>query len=211
QQVLSHGTAIHIDLNTSDFAAARGAHTGKQVMRAELGTRREKQAEYSLSQLIGLGLRHIKWVGVTPYPILDLQGRIIGLLAGQPGSGYSEALKAAFQLIMLEGKAAGLGARSPEGAHTRGGFPAFNIGVTEGNGNGIAVALGGNGMGDVLRQLVGHEVIVRMAQYHNATFSLWAPRVYNRYETTMKTMYSKLPYLPNDFKGGVFVAAAFNF
>ena len=107
----------------------------------------------------------------TPHPIVDPIGRVIGVLAGQPGAEYAEELRVAFQEIMREGNEAGLGTRSETGPHPRGAFPAYNIGVTGGNGNSIPVALKGNGMLDVLRRLLGHQAVKRMAMYQNGMFT----------------------------------------
>ena len=45
-QVLSRGTAIYIDHNAADFAAARGAHMAKRGTAAELGSQSQRQAQY---------------------------------------------------------------------------------------------------------------------------------------------------------------------
>ncbi|KAF9058374.1 hypothetical protein BDP27DRAFT_1241394 [Rhodocollybia butyracea] len=147
----------------------------------------------------------------TPFPLIDGVGRIIGVLAGQPGSGYAAELDDAFEEMMREGEGAGLGATSSEGAGARGWFPAFNCGVSMGMGNSHPVQLDPKHMKDVLERLVGSKSVRRMAMYQNAAFSLWAPRVYEVYERTTNTMWEKMPGLQNNFPGGVFGAAAFNF
>ncbi|KAF9030389.1 hypothetical protein BDP27DRAFT_1184070, partial [Rhodocollybia butyracea] len=207
-EVLSPGTSIEVDLNTSNFDAALGAHTGKQGTKKAMGDTRRP---YCLADLLSLGFRHIKWDGSTPFPLINPVGCIVGVLAGQPGSGYASELKDAFQEMIREGEEAGLGPTSSEGASTRGWFPAFNCGVSMGMGNSHPVQLDPKDMKQVLERLVGLKSVRRMAAYQNAAFSLWAPRVYDLYENTTKTMWEKMPGLRNNFPGGVFGAAAFNF
>ncbi|KAH7867666.1 uncharacterized protein C8R40DRAFT_1178816 [Lentinula edodes] len=146
----------------------------------------------------------------TPYPLIDPLGRVIGVLAGTPGSGYAEDLLRASDLILQEGKQAGLGAAAPN-PHLRSSFPAYNCGITMGMGSPCPVALNPKALTVVLVRLVGHETVLQMAMYQNRAFSIWAPRVYAVYEATQTRMYEELPTLSRNFPGSVFSAAAFNF
>ncbi|KAK7024193.1 hypothetical protein VNI00_016501 [Paramarasmius palmivorus] len=87
----------------------------------------------------------------------------------------------------------------------------FNVGCAMGMGSSEPVALNNGLMGPVLARLIGKEGVQRMASYHNAAFSLWAPRLYAKYEDTMDKMYRHNPSLPRNFTDGVFSAATFNF
>ncbi|KAF9019666.1 hypothetical protein BDP27DRAFT_1469549, partial [Rhodocollybia butyracea] len=182
-----------------------GAHTGKQDMKKQRGSTPDICRPYTLAHLFSLGFRHIKWDGVTPFPHIDSVGRIIGVLAGQPGSGYAAKLNNVFEEMMREGEGAGLGATSSEGAGARGWFPAFNCGVSMGMGNPHPVQLDPKNMKDILERLVGSKSVRRMAMYQNAAFSLWAPRVYEVYERTTNTIWDKMPGLRNNFPGRVLV------
>ncbi|KAJ3807780.1 hypothetical protein F5876DRAFT_47421 [Lentinula aff. lateritia] len=211
-QVLSHGVAVEVGLDASEFKAARGAHTGKPGTQAKLGSEEERQRRYTLEELLDRGFEHIEWDGRTPIPILlDRSGHIIAVLAGQPGSDYEQDLLEAFKLFSDAGKEAGLGATAAGGLHKRGSFPAFNRGVSMGMGSPVSVALNPGFMAQILNRLVGAKVVVRMAAYQNAAFSLWAPRVYDEYKNTRNVLRQKLPHLPDNFPGfSEFAAAAFN-
>lgn len=115
--------------------------------------------------LLSLSLGLFEWLR-TPYPLIDPLGRVIGVLAGTPGSGYAEDLLRASDLILQEGKQAGLGAAAPN-PHLRGSFPAYNCGVTMGMGSPRPVALNPKALTVVLARLVGHETVLRMAMYQN--------------------------------------------
>ncbi|KAF9064639.1 hypothetical protein BDP27DRAFT_1187524, partial [Rhodocollybia butyracea] len=208
---LSEGNTIKVDLNAADFDAALGAHTAKPGTKKQRGSKADMRRTYSLTELLQREFQHIKWDGITPFPLIDCFGRIVGVLAGQPGSGYASELSDAFEEMTREGREAGLEATSPEGASARGWFPAFNCGASMGMGNPHPVQLDPKNMTEVLERLVGHKSVRRMAMYQNTAFSLWAPRVYEVYENTTKTMWEKVPSLRNNFPGGVFGAAAFNF
>ncbi|GAW02022.1 hypothetical protein LENED_003650 [Lentinula edodes] len=210
-QVLSHGIAVEVDLDASEFEAARGAHTGKPGTKAKLGSEEERQRRYTLEELLAQGFEHIVWDGKTPVPILDRSGHIIAVLASQPGSDYEQDILEAFKLFSDAGKEAGLGATAVGGLHKQGGFPAFNIGVYMGMGSPAPVVLNPSFMAGILNRLVGAKAVLRMAAYQNAAFSLWAPRIYDQYKNTRNALRDKLPHLPDNFPGfSEFAAAAFN-
>lgn len=94
-------------------------------------------------------------------------GRIIAVLAGQPGADYAEELMEVFELFQEEGKKAGQGPQDGKGPHKRGVFPAYNRGTTMGMGSPRPVSLDNKGMSDVLTRLVGHSAVRRMAIYQN--------------------------------------------
>ncbi|KAJ4467116.1 hypothetical protein C8J55DRAFT_401797, partial [Lentinula edodes] len=207
---LSSGAAVEANIDASQFEAARGAHTGNPGKKADLGTRSDREKQYTVAELLAMGFEHIQWDGVTPIPIVDCCGRIIAVLAGQPGGDYPEELQEAFGIMLKEGENAGLSSKAADGPHKRGAFPAYNRGVTMGMGNARLVVLNLKSMTQVLNHLVGHSAFRRMARYQNAAFGLWAPRVYEEYEKVHNTIHSNLE-LPVNFPGVVFTAAAFNF
>ncbi|KAJ3841251.1 hypothetical protein F5878DRAFT_532067 [Lentinula raphanica] len=146
----------------------------------------------------------------TPTPVIDSSGRIISVLAGQPGAGYSEDLTKVYELFSEAGNEAGVQATAPLNPHKRGTFPAFNRGVTMGMGSPRPVALQTGYIGPILDRLVGHPAVRRMAAYQDAAFSLWAPRLHAEYRRTIETMRAEIPHLPQNFPSTVFAAAAFN-
>ena len=63
-QVLSHGTAIEVDADATEFPAAKGAVTGKKGTLEELGNAAERQKFYTVVELIQKhGFERIAWDG----------------------------------------------------------------------------------------------------------------------------------------------------
>ncbi|KAJ3764385.1 hypothetical protein EV360DRAFT_8591, partial [Lentinula raphanica] len=209
-QVLSPGTAVEVDLDAARFDSAKGAHTGKRGTTLQLGSEAEIRREHCIQELLDRGFEHIAWDGRTPGPIIDSSGRIISVLAGQPGSDYGSALDEVFTLFEEAGQHAGVKTVDPLGPQKRGHFPAFNRGVTMGMGSPTPVALQTGFMGPTLDRLVQHKAVQRMAAYQEAAFALWAPRLHAEYQHTSKIMHDKLPDLPRNFDSAIFAAAAFN-
>ncbi|KAJ3861200.1 hypothetical protein EV359DRAFT_84566 [Lentinula novae-zelandiae] len=116
----------YLDINASKFEAAHGAHTGKPGKKADMGTKSDREKQYTVAEFIDMGFEHIQWDGVTPIPIVDCCGRIIAILVGQPGRDYPEELQEAFGIMQKEGENAGLSSKATDGPHKRGAFPAYN-------------------------------------------------------------------------------------
>ncbi|KAJ3718183.1 hypothetical protein C8R42DRAFT_550117, partial [Lentinula raphanica] len=202
---------VEVGLDAASLDSAKGAHTGKPGTAAKLGSQAEIRKEYCLQELLDRGFEHISWDGVIPSPIIDNSGRIIGVLAGQPGSDYAQTLHRVFKLFVEAGFEAGIKAKAPLGPHKRGSFPAFNRGVSMGMGSPTPIALKTGFMGPTLDRLVADEAVQRMARFQNSGgVSSLGPRVYAIYESTCETMREKLPNLLKNFPSGVFAAAAFN-
>ncbi|KAK7021080.1 hypothetical protein VNI00_017526 [Paramarasmius palmivorus] len=205
QHVVKQAHPISVAFSTSDLEAAKGAHTGKPGSKKML---LDATKSYTLSELDDLGFRHIRWDGITPCPIVDREGRVISVLCGRPRSDdYVSAMDAVFQAITEEGN----NHVSPsEGAHRRGMFRAYNVGVAMGMGSASPISLDNKEMSPVLDRLVAHPGVRRLAAYHNAAFSLWAPRLHGEYQVVIDDMYREKPSLRRNFPG-VFSAATFNF
>ncbi|KAK7032457.1 hypothetical protein VNI00_013015 [Paramarasmius palmivorus] len=200
--VLQSAKPLTVSFDAKNMAAAKGAHTGK------MGKKEPKKVD-SLSSLLKQGFTHVRWDGRSPRPIVDREGRIIAVLCGRPDSdGFRRAMDGVYNSIMAEGSSAPFG---DQAGHRRGGFPAFNVGCTMGMGSSEPVALNNEDMSPVLARLLQHEGVQRLASYHNAAFSLWAPRLYAEYERIAEKMYQHNRSLPRNFADGVFTAATFNF
>ncbi|KAH7867645.1 uncharacterized protein C8R40DRAFT_1075451, partial [Lentinula edodes] len=104
---------IEVDLEARDFDAAHGAHTAKPGTRKQRGRTPISRGVTLLKTWLHWGSVTYHGMGLTPYPLIDPLGRVIGVLAGTPGSGYAEDLLRASDLILQEGKQAGLGAAAP--------------------------------------------------------------------------------------------------
>ncbi|KAK0468951.1 hypothetical protein IW261DRAFT_1296738, partial [Armillaria novae-zelandiae] len=165
---------------------------------------------YSQGELLGLGFTEVPWEGFDPQPIVDREGRIVAVMAGQPHDpSYSAACMEAHDAILREGAAANF--RKPSNNHRRGGFPVVNVGISYGKGQKVPSRLQNGALAAVINRLVGSEAVMRMATYASASYNLWAPRLHRHYADHLDMLYEKLPHLRPNFPRSVFPCAAFNF
>ncbi|KAJ7846777.1 hypothetical protein B0H13DRAFT_2238851 [Mycena leptocephala] len=128
----------------------------------------------------------------TPLPIVDNQGRIFLVLAGQPrNAAYAAAAHGAFADIMQ----AGINACFPADMrrHRRGLYAVIN----EYNSLADGLLASGN--------------VKRLAGFADAAFALWAPRLYQYYRDHNAALHWRYPDLRRPFGHSVFFCAAFNF
>ncbi|KAK0217789.1 hypothetical protein IW262DRAFT_1275064, partial [Armillaria fumosa] len=142
-------------------------------------------------------------------PIVDREGRIVAVMAGQPHDpSYSAACMEAHDAILREGAAANFCKLSN---HRRGGFLVVNVGISYGKGQRVPSRLQNGALAAIINRLVGSEAVMRMATYASASYNLWAPRLHRHYTDHLDALYEKLPHLRPNFARSVFPCAAFNF
>ncbi|KAK0482950.1 hypothetical protein EDD18DRAFT_1084577, partial [Armillaria luteobubalina] len=145
-----------------------------------------------------------------PRPIVDREGRIVAVMAGQPHDpSYSAACMEVHDAILREGAAANF--CKPSTSHRRGDFPAVNVGISYGKGQRVPSRLQNGALAAIINRLVGSEAAMRMATYASASLNLWAPRLHRHYADHLDALYSKLPNLRPNFARSVFPCAVFNF
>ncbi|KAJ6549028.1 hypothetical protein DFH09DRAFT_926354, partial [Mycena vulgaris] len=156
----------------------------------------------------GFGL--VEWDGFTPRPLVDNQGRIIAVLAGQPRhDAYREAVERAFRAI----RDAGDEARFPASMrrHRRGLFAAINVGLSYGKGQTTPGWLNNKEYTGLTEGLLANTDIGRLAGFADTAFALWAPHLYAHYRTCDASLHKSHPDLRRPFAHSAFFCAAFNF
>ncbi|KAJ7263200.1 hypothetical protein B0H12DRAFT_1269142 [Mycena haematopus] len=146
----------------------------------------------------------------TPRPLIDRNGRIIAVLAGQPhNKAYAAATQRAFRAISQ----AGADARFPPQmrSHRRGLFAAINVGISYGKGQRTPGWLRNKEYDGLADGLLANEDTGRMASFADAAFALWAPRLYRHYRDCDESLRTHHPQLRRPFSRSVFFCAAFNF
>ncbi|KAJ6532935.1 hypothetical protein DFH09DRAFT_932987 [Mycena vulgaris] len=146
----------------------------------------------------------------APRPLIDSEGRIIAVLAGQPDRAeYRAAAIAAFHAI----RDAGQEARFPSAMreHRRGLFAAINVGLSYGKGQKVPCWLDNKEYTPIADKLLANRSIGRLAGFADAAFALWAPRLYHRYRECDNALRRSRPHLRRPFARSVFFCAAFNF
>jgi hypothetical protein len=64
QHVFNAASSIETNSNMADIKAAEGGNTGRKGKFAELGDKGEREKEYTVKELVGMGFKHVKWDGV---------------------------------------------------------------------------------------------------------------------------------------------------
>ncbi|KAJ7318248.1 hypothetical protein DFH08DRAFT_714882 [Mycena albidolilacea] len=146
----------------------------------------------------------------TPRPLIDANGRIIAVLAGQPrNDAYRLAVERAFQTI----SDAAVEARFPASMrrHRRGLFAVMNVGLSYGKGQTTPCWLNNKEYTGIADSLLEDQDIGRMAGFADAVFALWAPRLYGYYRACDTQLRTRHPHLRRPFDHSVFFCANFNF
>ncbi|KAJ7076918.1 hypothetical protein C8R43DRAFT_855460, partial [Mycena crocata] len=88
---------IHATLNATELPAALGGYSGKK------GDTYGGKKRRTLTEFLAMGFRLVQWDGFESRPIVDAQGRIIAMLAGQPrDETYAAAAEAVFTTMTAE-------------------------------------------------------------------------------------------------------------
>ncbi|KAJ7474682.1 hypothetical protein B0H11DRAFT_2282213 [Mycena galericulata] len=200
---------IPTSLNTEKLPAAHGGYAAKAA--DAWGSKKRR----SVADFLGLGFTVVKWNGIDPRPLIDAQGRVFAVLAGQPNAArYADSVAAAYRAIRDAGAAANFSSEMRK--HRRGLYAVVNVGLSYGKGQTIPSRLHHRLHGDMAEGLLANEHVCRMAHFASATFALWAPRLYQYYLAHDRDLHQhhlrqRLPHLRRPFAKSVFSSAAFNF
>lgn len=147
----------------------------------------------------------------TTLAILDSAGRIVAVLVGQPSDdpSWEQVHKSAAD--KLEQARAECRFSAKQKSHRRGRFPALATGISHGGGQLRPGNLKHGSNDGVLRSLTSHPSFMRLAGFASGAFANWAPRLYQYYAKTLKTLLEKDAGTHRPFKGSVWAAATFNF
>ncbi|KAK0460347.1 hypothetical protein IW261DRAFT_1577695 [Armillaria novae-zelandiae] len=195
---------IHTGLVTEALPSAKGTYSAKNI--------KEIEAEhgYLQGELLGLGFTEVPWEGFDPWPIIDCEGQIVAVMAGQPHDpSYSTVCMEAHDTILCEGAATNF--CKPSNNHHHSGFPAVNFGISYDKGQRAPSCLQNSALVGIINCLVGGEVVIRIATYASTSYNLWAPQLHQHYADHLNALYQKLPHLHPNFPRSVFPCAAFNF
>ncbi|KAK0473655.1 hypothetical protein EDD18DRAFT_1368737 [Armillaria luteobubalina] len=144
---------IYTSLVTEALLLAKGAYSAKNVK--ESGA----EHEYSCEELLALSFTEVPWEGFDPQPIVDHQGHIVAVMAGQPHDpSYSTACMEAHDAILHEGAAANF--CKPSNNHHHGSFPAVNVRISYGKGQKVPSHLQNSALAAIINHLVGSEVVM---------------------------------------------------
>ncbi|KAK7435151.1 hypothetical protein VKT23_019843 [Stygiomarasmius scandens] len=170
----------------------------------------------ALEELVGPNSKYkmelYTWDGRTPVPITTPQGRVFGLLAGQPAddSTWASVAEAAANTLEAERKNCSFAKKQKKGR--RGCFPALNAGIWHGGGRirpGNLVHNEANTA--VLERLANDWSFKRLVGFAHGVFASWAPRLFAYYQLHLQSLLENDPTITRFFQRSVWSAAAFNF
>ncbi|KAJ7140729.1 hypothetical protein C8R44DRAFT_604232, partial [Mycena epipterygia] len=142
-------------------------------------------------------------------PLVDSNGRIFAVLAGQPRDPKWDVSVAAVYRLMTEG---GISAAFPREMykHRRGLFAAINVGLNYSKGQKIPSFLRPAKYSSLLDRLLASRDVQRMATFADTAFAIWAPRLHAYYSYYDRELCRRTE-LGRIFERSVFSCAAFNF
>ncbi|KAF8153712.1 hypothetical protein K438DRAFT_2026628 [Mycena galopus ATCC 62051] len=193
--------------DAATLSVASGAYGAKTEQKPDkYGSKKHRM----LTELISLSFQLIPWNGFDAHPLVDSEGRLFLVLAGQPrDDDYCATVDSAFCFIKQQGQAARF---PPSMRHHRCGlFATMNMGLTYGKGQHYPTWLDDKEFTGIENVLRTKKHLARMAHFASFAFSLWVPRLYSHYVGYNTSLASSFPHLTRPFKKSVFSCAAFNF
>ncbi|KAJ7445564.1 hypothetical protein B0H11DRAFT_1746769 [Mycena galericulata] len=152
----------------------------------------------------------ISLIPSTAQPIVDANGRIVAVLAGQPDHpGYKAATAAAFEAIRDAGREANFPAVMRK--HRRGLFAAITVGLYYGQGHTFPSWLDNAEYNALAEKLLANSSIAQLAGFADAAFGIWGSRLYQYYRQHDAQLRNKFPHLRRPFSRSIFTCCAFNF
>ncbi|TFK81020.1 hypothetical protein K466DRAFT_502865 [Polyporus arcularius HHB13444] len=146
------------------------------------------------------------------FVIVDADGRIIALFAGQPEDAQDwpeVTLQASAALSQAHAQCTFVQARLE---HARGNYPTLGVGSSFGGGSlrpGPIKNTARNAR--VLANLCRHPAIRRIAGFGSVMLATYAPRVHLKMKKRLRLLYERYPTLQVNFNNSIYPAAHFNF
>ncbi|KAI9056787.1 hypothetical protein FKP32DRAFT_1585099, partial [Trametes sanguinea] len=143
-------------------------------------------------------------------PIVDRTGRVFAVLAGRPQDPSWDSVNGDLQKIFdIARDAYALDPRLVK--HRRGEYSAIGCGISYGGGQQYVSNLTHSPHNRlVVDSLLGQRAVQRVANFSDSAMQLFAPRLYNYYESTLHQLLEHDPGLKPNFPKNVFGAATFN-
>ncbi|KAJ7809281.1 hypothetical protein B0H14DRAFT_2379835, partial [Mycena olivaceomarginata] len=143
-------------------------------------------------------------------PLLDSEGRIFLIIAGQPrDEKYRTTVSRAFVFLNKEGDETAFSADMC--CHQRGLFAAVTVGLIFGKGKMAPTWLQNKSYPGLTDRLLHNPDIVCMADFASFCFKLWAPWLHDYYVDHNVRLQTCFPELKRPFSESVFSCTAFNF
>ncbi|OJT12473.1 hypothetical protein TRAPUB_10981 [Trametes pubescens] len=214
-------------LAMDDVRVATTAYVGKRERNSE-AEKASASTPITKEDLIARDFEYIPWDGrcagaCSVYrqrrnvdhrqcrPILDKNGRVFAVLAGRPRDPSWDQVNSDLQAIFDTTRGA-YSLEPKQLQHRRGAFPAISSGISYGGGQKHVMNLSQKTQSNqaVMDSLLAQTAVRRVANFGNSALQLFAPRLYEHYNTTLYALCDKYPELQPNFPNNVFGSATFN-
>ncbi|KAA1466942.1 hypothetical protein DENSPDRAFT_847219 [Dentipellis sp. KUC8613] len=198
--------AIKVQFSLTALTAARGADVGVVDLRRDSAV---WSLDDYLSGRLGRKFKLMQWDGSKVNVLCDTQDRVFGVMAAIPRDPkWPEVISSAAD-AMEDSRVRGRGQWQHGGR--RGNYHAVNVGVAYGTGQKVPGNLKlPEGTDDIVRELVAHPSIQRIAGLGSALLQSYAPKIYRHYADNLDVIFKSDPSCVDLFKNSIFPTAAFN-
>ncbi|RDB25497.1 hypothetical protein Hypma_007803 [Hypsizygus marmoreus] len=175
---------------------------------------REGEKEFTVDELCGpeYNMKLIDWDGCLSRPILDVEARVVGVLAGRPrGSDWDATVDQATRELAFARES--LRPSDKDSDHRRGKFPALVAGISFGGGQTKPANLHSSKVNKSILDGLLHgasKSFSRIAMFASSMLECYAPRVFASYRESLDALLAQDPTLAPNFHKSVFAAATFN-
>ncbi|KAI0665779.1 hypothetical protein C8Q78DRAFT_1072795 [Trametes maxima] len=194
---------IHGQIPLESLPIAEGAFVGMNL-------KIERASAPALQQLLDQGYHYIEWDGRRE--VLDGQGRVIAVLAGQPEDpSWSKVIEQANAAMRTARSKCTIDAAHH--VHRRGVFATLARGFSFGGGRKVPGPIVNSPQNeDALAELCQSSAMKRLAGYGHSMLASYAPAIFANMRTQLKALAEHHPSLPPfNFQNSTYPAASFNF
>ncbi|KAF8874681.1 hypothetical protein BD779DRAFT_1651589 [Infundibulicybe gibba] len=190
-----------------DGSSLRHAHSGFVGLSQ---IRKPEKDFWTVEEVLLLGFDYKAWDGILPEALCDGDGRVVGVLAGQPThGGYLESTERVGN--MLKEARIKVGLSDGGKGHRRGRYCALSAGVSFGGGQQKAGNLvNTRKKAEILKSVMSSNDMRRVVGFGSHSFGLWAPKLFKYYEDMLDKLYSNDSKLERLHSNSVFPATTIN-
>ncbi|KAF5367966.1 hypothetical protein D9758_004460 [Tetrapyrgos nigripes] len=184
---------IHTTISISTLPTVQHPAYCAKPGRKDDSSHKDASVVHSVESLKALGFEVVEWDGITPRPLLDSKGRIIGALAGRPTNpNYQTACTQMYTHLTHIGSTPAIQDHYTKlPPSRRGNFPAYNVGLSYGKGQKKPQRLKNPPrIAPLLDGLLEDRGVKNVASFQSAAFVAWAPKLAAHYKTYLDKIYS---------------------
>ncbi|KDQ50169.1 hypothetical protein JAAARDRAFT_711167 [Jaapia argillacea MUCL 33604] len=195
---------VSTNLKTSDLSVASTGWEGGRVKLTD------PERAYSLDEMKRMGFSVVAWDGVEPHAVLDRGSTIVAMLAGRPRDGQfiEQVANPLFKAMERTREHCSMSSLKHWCSH----FAATNVGISRRPGPTEPQTLQVDPKNQLaIAELLSEPSLQRLVGFTASAFNLYAPRLYQYYQTTLDSLLQWKPTLCPYLANSPFAACMFNF